>query len=165
MCIREQRRVATERPKADCSIPRARSGPWRSGTGRRLTPAQPAGAPLANAIALTGSPRPTSSPSVLPLGGGGGPSYAARRALRRGCASRPTARFDLATSSAALWTHEGGVAHRNGRILVSGLWWVRWSRKSLGSTEFSQAVPLTRENPDAGPVSCASRWHTLLPWS
>ena len=97
--LQEQRRAASERPKAIRSIPRARSGHWRSGTGRRLTPAQPAGAPLANAIALTGPPRRTGSPSMLPPGGGGGPSYAARRALQRGCASQPTARFDLATSS------------------------------------------------------------------
>ena len=88
--LQEQRRAASERPKAIHSIRRARSGYWRSGTSRRLTPAQPAGAPLANAIALTGSPRPTGSPSMLPPGGGGGPSYAARRALRRSRLCVPT---------------------------------------------------------------------------
>ena len=37
-------------------------------------------------------------------------------------AVRPDQRHtSIATSSTALWTHEGGVAHRNGCVLVSGL--------------------------------------------
>ena len=100
--LQEQRRAASERPKAIRLIPRARSGPWRSCIGRRLTrgPAQPAGAPLANAIALAGPPRPTGSPSMLPPGGGGGSSYAARRELSD-AAVRPDQRHtSIATSSA-----------------------------------------------------------------
>ena len=41
-------------------------------------------------------------------------------------AVRPDQRHaKIATSSAALWTHEGGVAHRHGCVLVSGLVVVR----------------------------------------
>ena len=60
---------------------------------------------------------------MLPPGGGGGSSYAARRELSD-AAVRPDQRHtSIATSSAALWTHEGGVAHRHSCVLgFSGLW-------------------------------------------
>ena len=145
--LQEQRRAASERPKAIHSIRRARSGHWRSGTGRRLTPAQPAGAPLANAIALTGSPRPTGSPSMLPPGGGGGSSYAACRALRRRCASRPTARFDRHELGGALdSTRVAWRTRQNRKFPGPGLvWWGKpvfsprgWLPRIWGSTYCSQ---------------------------
>ena len=124
--VQEQLRGATERPKADCSIPRARSGPWQSGTGRRLTRTRATRRRAARErdrahwlASRKWQPvhaaawwwwwsfvrRPPSSPTRLCI-----PDQ------------RATARFELATSSAALWTQRGWRDAQKRHVLVfSGL--------------------------------------------